>query len=159
MGEAGRSRAALQERVAGAVELIVCSAEQPPRAASGGGAREGDTAGGENSSRPGVECVLVRAVEAPAEGVRGESHSTNSLRRKVGGAVYCSSRRWGTGLCHSSWARGSVTADDQSIQGRSGKSDGAKKGATVCDNVRRCRRIRKGIADGNARDEEYLRKP
>ena len=57
---------------------IVCSAEQPPRAASGGGVREGDTAGGESSSRPGVEGVLVRTAEVPAEGGCGGSHNTNS---------------------------------------------------------------------------------
>ena len=56
----------------------VCSTEQPPRAASGGGFREGDTAGGESSSRPGVEGVLVRTAEVPAEGGCGGSHNTNS---------------------------------------------------------------------------------
>ena len=66
---------------------IVCSAEQPPRAASGGGVREGDTAGGESSSRPGVEGVLVRTVEVPAEGVWGISQHQLSVRRFGDAAV------------------------------------------------------------------------
>ena len=92
---------------------IVCSAEQPPRAASGGGVREGDTAGGESSSRPDVEGVLVRTVEVPAEGGCGGSHNTNS-REKVWRRCCAQqhSRRWGHYM-------GGVTATDKSIQDES----------------------------------------
>ena len=71
---------------------IVYSAEQPPRAASGGDVREGDTAGGESSSRPGVEGVLVRTAEVPAEGGCGDL-TTPTLREKVWRR--CCGRRWG----------------------------------------------------------------
>ena len=45
--------------------------------------REGATTGGESSSRPGAEGVLVRAVKVPAEGGFGGFHNTDSLRIQV----------------------------------------------------------------------------
>ncbi|CAB1108006.1 unnamed protein product [Ectocarpus sp. CCAP 1310/34] len=113
--------AALQEGAAGAAELGVPPSshrELYPAVV----VWEGDTAGGESSSRPGVEGALVRDVEVPAAGGFGASQDTNSLRSTFDSACVQQSVAAGdTGE--------SVTATDQSIQGRSGGEWGTAEGS------------------------------
>ncbi|CAB1120145.1 unnamed protein product [Ectocarpus sp. CCAP 1310/34] len=119
-GQGQEGSAALQEGAAGAAELGVPPSshrELCPAVV----VREGDTAGGESSSRPGVEGALVRDVEVPAAGGFGAFQDTNSLRSTFGSACVQQSAAAGdTGE--------SVTATDQSIQGRSGGECGTAEG-------------------------------
>ncbi|CAB1107197.1 unnamed protein product [Ectocarpus sp. CCAP 1310/34] len=119
-GQGQEGSAALQEGAAGAAELGVPPSshrELYPAVV----VREGDTAGGKTSSRPGVEGALVRDVEVPAAGGFGAFQDTNSLRSTFGSACVQQSAAAGdTGE--------SVTATDQSIQGRSGGECGTAEG-------------------------------
>ncbi|CAB1109673.1 unnamed protein product [Ectocarpus sp. CCAP 1310/34] len=120
-GQGQEGSAALQEGAAGAAELGVPPSshrELYPAVV----VREGDTAGGERSSGPGVEGALVRDVEVPAAGGFGAFQDTNSLRSTFGSACVQQSAAAGeTGE--------SVTATDQSIQGRSGGGCGTAEGS------------------------------
>ncbi|CAB1109015.1 unnamed protein product [Ectocarpus sp. CCAP 1310/34] len=120
-GQGQEGSAALQEGAAGAAALGVPPSshrELCPAVV----VREGDTAGGESSSRPGVEGALVRDVEVPAAGGFGAFQDTNSLRSTFGSACIQQSAAAGdTGE--------SVTATNQSIQGRSGGECGTAEGS------------------------------
>ncbi|CAB1106142.1 unnamed protein product [Ectocarpus sp. CCAP 1310/34] len=110
-GQGQEGSAALQDGAAGAAEMGVPPSshrELCPAVV----VREGNTAGGESSSRPGVEGALVRDVEVPAAGGFGAFQDTNSLRSMFGSACVQQPAAGDTGE--------SVTATDQSIQGRSG---------------------------------------